>query len=146
MLSAAHTKVGGSSRRHNLALQNMSVQSRKKNLEVSYWAATLEENDLLARSGTVSKSADGFSRLISISSQQVVQALMPDRSHEPLALPLSALIISQNSTSSRLNLHVRSGKTTESIVAQRRILNQNWAFHLHIISLDNFLYPSLYKR
>jgi hypothetical protein len=73
----------------------MSVQSRKKSLEVSYWATTLEEDDLLARSGTVSKSADGFSRLISVSSQQVVQALMPDRSHEPLALPLSALIISQ---------------------------------------------------
>jgi hypothetical protein len=95
MLFAAHTKVGGSSRRYNLALQDMSVQSRKKNLEDSYWATTLEENDLLARSGTVSKSADGFSRLISVSSQQVVQALMSDRSHEPLALPLSALLISQ---------------------------------------------------
>lgn len=78
MLSGAHTKVGGASRKYNLALQHMSVQSRKKNLEVSYWATTLEQNDLLARSGTVSKSADGFSRLISISSQQVVQALVSD--------------------------------------------------------------------
>jgi hypothetical protein len=68
--------------------------ARLKDSRITYRATALEENDLLARTSTVTKSANSLSGLISVSSQQVVQALMTNRSHKPLALQPSAFIFS----------------------------------------------------
>lgn len=83
------TKVIGSSSRNNLALWLLSVRRRCMGYSgVPYGAAALEENDLLAWSSTVAKCADSLGRLVGISSQEVVQALVTDGGQEPLTSPV----------------------------------------------------------
>lgn len=112
-----------------------TVSKKKKHRiqEVPYGAAALEENDLLAWPGTVAKRAHSLGRLVGISSQEIVQALVTDGSQEPLTSPIyqHGVVFRSSSNKPLHNIHVRSRKTAQRRVAQRRILDQHRTLHLH---------------
>ena len=85
----------------------------------------------MAGSGRVAKGADGLGGLVLVGGQEVVEAFMAEGVHEPFAVVCESEISCELSIYFEdENLHVRTGKTLQSVEAEAGVFDENGTLDL----------------
>lgn len=94
--------------------------------------APLEENGLVAGAFRVGEGADRIGRLVIVSSEDVVQAIVTNGLHEPLAIHQRLIRKDAFSAGARAEgaLHVRAGQVTQRLEAKACVFHEHRAVDL----------------